>query len=185
MLVGAAYGALWESGAMNRVWSWLFAGTIDARGLIREVLAFVVGSGPLPTGRLVLLLGGIAGFLVLVRLISMVWAFVRLYDFRLTRRGQDLRITYGLFTRVTATIPVGRIQTLTVHQGWLHRRFRRASIRVETAGGRQARPCATASGSRRSSARSTCRRSSPPSCRAWRWKRCHGSRSTRGRFVAP
>ncbi|MCC7178483.1 MAG: PH domain-containing protein [Acidobacteria bacterium] len=136
VLVGAAYGALWESGAMNRVWSWLFAGTIDARGLIREVLAFVVGSGPLPTGRLVLLLGGIAGFLVLVRLISMVWAFVRLYDFRLTRRGQDLRITYGLFTRVTATIPVGRIQTLTVHQGWLHRRFRRASIRVETAGGK-------------------------------------------------
>ncbi len=136
VLVGAAYGALWESGAMNRVFGWLFAGSIDARGLIREVLAFVVGSGPLPTGRLVLLLGGIAGFLVLVRLISMVWAFVRLYDFRLTRRGQDLRITYGLFTRVTATIPIGRIQTLTVHQGWLHRTFRRASIRVETAGGK-------------------------------------------------
>lgn len=136
VLVGAAYGALWESGAMNRIWSWLFAGSIDARGLIREVLAFVVGSGPLPTGRLVLLLGGVAGFLVLVRLISMAWAFVRLYDFRLTRRGQDLRITYGLFTRVTATIPIGRVQTLTVHQGWLHRRFRRASIRVETAGGK-------------------------------------------------
>lgn len=136
VLVGAAYGALWEAGAMNRVWSWLFDGSVDARGLFREVLAFLTGSAPLPLGRLVLALGGVAGFLVLVRLISMGWAFVRLYEFRLTRQGQDLRITYGLFTRVTATIPLGRVQTLTVHQGWLHRRFRRASIRVETAGGK-------------------------------------------------
>ena len=136
VLVGAAYGALWEAGAMNRFYGWFFDGGVDARGLFREVLAFVTGSAPLPVGRLFLALGGIAGFLVLVRLISMGWAFVRLYDFRLTRQGQDLRITYGLFTRVTATIPLGRVQTLTIHQGWLHRWFDRASIRVETAGGR-------------------------------------------------
>jgi putative membrane protein len=136
VLVGAAYGALWEAGAMNRFYSWFFAGSIDARGLFREVLAFVTGSAPLPVGRLLLALGGVAGFLVLVRLISMGWAFVRLYDFRLTRQDQGLRITYGLFTRVTATIPLGRVQSLTVHQGWLHRRFHRASIRVETAGGK-------------------------------------------------
>jgi putative membrane protein len=136
VLVGAAYGALWEAGALNRAWSWIFDGSVDARGLFREVMAFLVGTAPLPAGRLFLALGGVAGFLVLVRLISMGWAFVRLHDFRLTRQNQDLRITYGLFTRVTATIPVGRVQTLTVHQGWLHRRVGRASIRVETAGGK-------------------------------------------------
>jgi len=136
VLVGAAYGALWETGAMNRVYGWFFDGGVDARGLIREVLAFMIGTGPLPAGRLLLALGGVAGFLVLVRLISMGWAFVRLHDFRLTRRGRDLRITYGLVTRVTATIPLGRVQTITVHQGWLHRRLRRASVRVETAGGK-------------------------------------------------
>jgi putative membrane protein len=136
VLVGAAYGALWEAGALNRAWSWLSDGTVDARGLLREVLAFAAGGAPLPVGRLFLALGGVAGFLILVRLISMGWAFVRLYDFRLTRRDQDLRITYGLFTRVTATIPLARVQTLTVHQGWLHRHLRRASIRVETAGGK-------------------------------------------------
>lgn len=135
VLVGAAYGALWESGALNRFYSWIFAGSVDARGLFREVLAFLAGRGTFPTGRLLVALGGVAGFLVLVRVISMAWAFVRLHDFRLTRRGPDLRITYGLFTRVAATIPIGRIQTLTVHQGWLHRRLGRASIRVETAGG--------------------------------------------------
>ncbi len=136
VLVGAAYGALWEAGAMNRFYSWFFDGSVDARGVFREVLAFVTGSAPLPVGRLFLALGGVAGFLVLVRLISMGWAFVRLYDFRLTRQDQGLRITYGLLTRVTATIPLGRVQTLTVHQGWLHRWFHRASIRVETAGGK-------------------------------------------------
>jgi putative membrane protein len=93
----------------------------------------------LPLGRVFLALGGVAVFLVLVRLISMVWAFVRLYDFRLTRRGDDLRATFGLLTRVAATIPLRRVQTVTIDQGWLHRRLGRASVRVETAGGQAGR----------------------------------------------
>jgi putative membrane protein len=136
VLVGAAYGALWEAGMMNWFWSSLFEGTIDARGLFREVAAFLVGRGPLPASRLALALGGVAAFLVLVRLISMAWAVLRLHDFRLTRTGDDLRVTYGLFTRVAATIPLRRIQTVTVRRGWLHRALGHASIRVETAGGR-------------------------------------------------
>lgn len=135
VLVGAAYGALWEAGALNWIWSWFFPGDVDARGLFRDILAALLGRSPLPVGRLLMALGGLAAFLVLVRLISMAWAFVRLYDFRLARHGDDLRITFGLFTRVTATIPRRRVQTLTIHQSWLHRRLRRASVRVETAGG--------------------------------------------------
>src|SRR5690606_37613090 len=79
--------------------------------------------------------GGIAGFFVVVRIISMGWAFIRLYDFTLARIGDDLRVEYGLFTRVTATVPIHRVQTLTIEEGWLHRRLGRASVRVETAGG--------------------------------------------------
>jgi putative membrane protein len=135
VLVGAAYGTLWEAGALNGVWSWLFEGNVDARGLLRELAAAMLGRGPLPVGRVSLALGGVALFLVLVRAISMAWAFVRLYDFRLTRRGDDLRATYGWLTRVTATIPLRRVQTVTIDQGWLHRRLGRASVRVETAGG--------------------------------------------------
>ena len=135
VLVGAAYGTLWETGALNRVWSWLLEYNVDARGLFREVAAALLGRGPLPVGRVFLALGGVAMFLILVRLISMAWAFVRLYDFRLTRRGDDLRATFGLLTRVTATIPLRRVQIVTIDQGWLHRRLGRASVRVETAGG--------------------------------------------------
>lgn len=136
VLMGALYGILWETGLMNRLWGVMLDDAIDVRGLFRQLTAFVLGRGPLPTGHLALALGGLAAFLVLARIISMAWAALRLYDFRLTRVGEDLRVTYGLFTRVAATIPIRRVQTVTVRRGWLARRLGRASIRVETAGGR-------------------------------------------------
>jgi putative membrane protein len=139
VLVGAAYGTLFETGALNRVWSWLVVGNVDARGLLREMVAALLGRGALPLGRVFLALGGVAVFLILVRLISMLWALLRLYDFRLTRRGDDLRAAFGLLTRVTATIPLRRVQTVTIDQGWLHRFLGRASVRVETAGGQAGR----------------------------------------------
>jgi putative membrane protein len=69
-----------------------------------------------------------------MRVLSMIWAIVRLYGFRLVRAGEDLRSEYGLLTRVTAAIPLRRVQALTVREGPLHRVFGRASVRVDTAG---------------------------------------------------
>ena len=80
----------------------------------------------------------IVGLLLVLRIFSVIWAIVRLYGFRLTLVGADLRTEYGLLTRVSATAPLHRIQTLTVRRGLLHRWFDRASVRVETAGGRAA-----------------------------------------------
>ena len=135
VLVGAAYGALWEAGIPGAVWERMFSVDVDMSGLMREVGAFVLRGAPMPAGRIALAAAGVLGFLVVVRVISMAWAFVRLYDFRLSRTGDDLRVEYGLFTKVMATIPAHRVQTLTIEQGWLHRRLGRASVRVETAGG--------------------------------------------------
>ena len=66
----------------------------------------------------------------------MAWAVVRLYGFRVTEVGDDLRIEYGLLTRFTATVPVRRIQSVTITEGPLYRLADRVSVRVETAGGR-------------------------------------------------
>ena len=85
--------------------------------------------------RIAIAVAAFAVFLVVVRLISMIWALVRLYDFRLTRVGEDLRTEYGLFTRVTATVPLRRVQAITINAGPLHRWLERASVRVATAGG--------------------------------------------------
>src|SRR5688500_6823294 len=65
----------------------------------------------------------------------MAWAVLRLHEFRLSRVGEDLRTEYGLLTRVTATIPLKRVQTLTIHEAPLQRLVKRVSVRVETAGG--------------------------------------------------
>ena len=138
VLMGAAYGALWEAGLMNGLWSRLLRGH-DRRAwpVQARSAAFILGRGPAARpAASPWRSAGLAAFLVLVRLVSMAWAVLRLHDFRLTRIGDDLRVTYGFFTRVAATIPLRRVQTVTVRRGWLARRLGRASIRVETAGGR-------------------------------------------------
>jgi putative membrane protein len=76
----------------------------------------------------------VAGAFLLVTAMSMVWAAVRLHGFVLRRTGDDLRAEYGFFTRVSTTIPLRRIQTLTVSEGPWYRLFDRATVRVETAG---------------------------------------------------
>ena len=74
--------------------------------------------------------------LLVMRALAAAWAALRYYGFTLTRRGEDLRAEYGLFTRMTAAVPRRRIQLLSVLRGPWHRLARRASVRAETAGGR-------------------------------------------------
>ncbi|OZG64773.1 PH domain-containing protein [Bifidobacterium eulemuris] len=48
--------------------------------------------------------------------VSIVTAMLRFYGFEVWRRGDDLVVARGLFTRRTMTIPVSRIQTITIKQ---------------------------------------------------------------------
>jgi putative membrane protein len=75
-----------------------------------------------------------AVFVLVIRLLSMVWSLVRLWGFRLQRVGDDLGTEFGVLTRVMATIPRRRIQTVTIRRTPLHRVFGAASIRVDSAG---------------------------------------------------
>lgn len=135
VLIGASYGLAWETGLLNRLGDHLFGEQTYGRGLFRDLAQGISeGQGP-PLQAVSVVVAGVAVLLLLVRIISMIWTFVRLYDFRLSRVDEDLRIGFGLLTRVAATIPLRRVQTVTIRQGPLHRWFRRASVRVETAGG--------------------------------------------------
>jgi putative membrane protein len=135
ILIGAAYGMAWESGLLGGIWTRLFGEETYGRGLFRDLFHGVSQGQGLPLTAVAIVLWGVAAFLLLVRVISMVWVFLRLYDFRLTRVQEDLRIEFGLFTRVVATVPIRRVQTITIRQGPLYRWLGRASVRVETAGG--------------------------------------------------
>ena len=70
-----------------------------------------------------------------LRIFSAVWYLLRFYGYRLEAIDRTLHLHCGLFTKVSATIPLGRVQFISVHRTWLARRFGLASIRIETAGG--------------------------------------------------
>ena len=134
VVVGTVYGVLWEAGLLGAVWD-RFANGAYTAGILSDTVR-TVAAGDLPSlGRIAVLLAGIGGLLVLVRVLSMIWSLLRLYDFRLSRAGEDLRTEYGLLTRVTATIPLRRVQTLTISESPLQRLLQRMSVRAETAGG--------------------------------------------------
>jgi putative membrane protein len=81
-----------------------------------------------------ILVGLVIGW-VLLKLLSIGWFTLRFFDYRLTRVGDDLRISSGLITRVSATIPRRRIQFISVHRPLLFRWTGFSMIKLETAGG--------------------------------------------------
>ena len=75
------------------------------------------------------------GFWILLRIFGTVWYVLRFHGYRLVRIGEDLRISCGLLTKVSATVPRKRIQFISIHRPLLFRIFGLSSIRIETAGG--------------------------------------------------
>ncbi len=134
IVIAGLMGLLWEAGIGERLVEQYVGETAAEGGLLRE-LASGSAVGDLFWQRLAVVALVVLGALLLIRLLSIALVFVRLHGFRVARIGEDLRAEYGLFTRVSATIPLRRIQTLTVSEGILHRLFGRSSIRVDTAGG--------------------------------------------------
>lgn len=135
VVVAAALGAVWEIGFMDRFVDLPFEQFLEQRDFARNAARDALGQFGWIFGRALYAVAAFLVLLVLIHVFSVVLAVVRLYDYRLTRRGEDLRAEFGLLTRVAATIPVRRIQTLTVREGPLHRLTSRVSVRADTAGG--------------------------------------------------
>lgn len=81
----------------------------------------------------VLSLAVLMAVIVLGRVLGIVLAFVRDFDFRLEHSGVRLSVERGLLTRLRASVPISRIQHWTLRQSWLMRRLQRRSVTVETA----------------------------------------------------
>lgn len=82
----------------------------------------------------------VVGTVLLLRLFSLVWSFLRFHDFRLVLVGNDLQTHSGLFTQQTVAIPRHRVQRLVIRESLLHRWFGRVSVKAETAGGKAIDP---------------------------------------------
>jgi len=131
VVLSGLFGVLWEAGLIDNILGTLFGEPTSGRGMFRAI----VGQGAPSPARIAVTLVAFGTFLIVVRGFSAAWALVTLHGFTLARAGEDLRLEYGLLTRVTATIPMHRIQALTIQEGPLHRLCGRVSIRVDTAGG--------------------------------------------------
>ena len=129
VVIAAFFGVLWEVGFLGStsLSGFLSRAFSTASDLARPLMSFV------QTG--ILVGAAVVLFFVAMRVFSMIWAVVKLWDFHLQRSGRDLTTTCGLLTKVTATIPLNRVQVVSIRQKPLHRLFGRAELRVEIAGG--------------------------------------------------
>lgn len=88
----------------------------------------------------------VLGVYLILSVLSMTLAVLRFGGFTLSRQGDDLTARYGLLSRMRITVPRRRIQRLQVDESLFHRIWRRISIRLDTAGGREESDDATLQG---------------------------------------
>jgi putative membrane protein len=146
VVLAAIFGLFWEYNMADRFmpdWDFLDREVLSDEqrprrpggGVFRELIKAANARAGYLFESLIAAAAAVVVLLVVVRLLSMLWAALRLHGFVLTREGDNLRTEYGLLTHVAATIPIGRIQTLTLRESPLHRLVGRMSARVDTAGG--------------------------------------------------
>jgi putative membrane protein len=135
VIVAAVAGLLWDAGLLDGITDRVFGEQAWGRGAAREAIQSFGTQAGLPIVRLLLMAAAVAAVLACIRVLSVAWALVRLHDFRLTRVGEDIQVRFGLLTRVSATVPLARVQAVTIREGPWHRLLGRASVRVTTAGG--------------------------------------------------
>lgn len=151
VIAGLLLGTFWQwktqSWKLDRFQGGSKSGTRDS---IREATRGIVADGNYLKGIYTYILEhyGMAGWcgllllslllvLVLLRTFSAIWYIVKFYGYRLERIEDVLHVRCGLFTQVSAAIPTGRIQLISVQRTWWQRRFGLSSIRIETAGGNE------------------------------------------------
>lgn len=131
VVVAAALGIFfemsWQFGFTDR---WGFAPTRLLVPFFDRSVDMLPGSGVVAA-----VLAGLVGLFAVLRVLSMGWAFVNLYGFRLSLVGRDLSCVHGLFTRIATSIPLHRVQVVVVRERPLHRLLGCVEVKVETAGG--------------------------------------------------
>ena len=81
----------------------------------------------------VLIMGSI--IFVFLQLMSVLWALMKFYGFKLNKHEDRLHAQMGLISKVSATIPLKRIQLYRISENPLHKYFKARTITIETAGG--------------------------------------------------
>jgi putative membrane protein len=117
-----------------------FQGAGDVMGvLINSAIKHLFGwSDSLHLGTSATVLGialAVIVFLALVRIFSVLIALLQYFGFTLSQLGRRLTVQRGLLSRLRSSLPLRRIQAYALSEGWLHRRFGKRSLKVDSAAG--------------------------------------------------
>jgi len=99
---------------------------------LSTILAFFTPSTPQPSALLVA--SRLVALVLGAWVISAAFTFAKYYDFELTRVGDELRYERGLLQRYSGSIPLEKVQTVTMTDNPLTRTAGYATLVVETAG---------------------------------------------------
>ncbi|MUV50997.1 PH domain-containing protein [Haloarcula sp. KBTZ06] len=119
---------------MDVVWAVLrFNATLAGASLSGPVVRWLTGS-PETTRLAVFAVLSVVQFLLLALVVSVALTVIEYYGFQLTQADGDLRYERGLLRRYSGNIPLEKVQTVTIRENVLMRRFGYATLAVETAG---------------------------------------------------
>jgi putative membrane protein len=99
---------------------------------VSTLLAFVIPGGAQPD--ITLVLSKLGALVLGAWIISAGLTLARYYDFQLTRVGDELRYERGLLQRYSGSIPLEKVQTITVTDNPITRAAGYGTLVVETAG---------------------------------------------------
>ncbi|MFY4813088.1 PH domain-containing protein [Haloarcula sp. AONF1] len=119
---------------MDVVWAVLrFNATLSGASLNGPVVRWLASS-PETTRLVVFAALSAIQFLLLALVVSVALTVIEYYGFQLTQADGDLRYERGLLRRYSGNIPMEKVQTVTIRENILMRRFGYATLAVETAG---------------------------------------------------
>lgn len=80
---------------------------------------------------------GIVGLVIFafLQIMSILWALLKFYEFKIEKQGNRLQANMGLLSKISATIPLKKIQLYRITENPLHKYFKARTISIETAGG--------------------------------------------------
>ena len=109
---------------------------LGALSVLVPILAPQVAGAFGPETDLLLLFGPVIaiGGLVAFWILSGFLQILRYYGFELTQRGDELRYERGLLQRYSGTVPLSKVQTVSIQENFLARLLGYASVVIQTAG---------------------------------------------------
>jgi putative membrane protein len=147
VIAGIAIGLLWQYKVADKWFPSIRFGEVEYGDNRETARAMVADSDSVKglfqavrddyglLGSMAFLALGLITLFALLRVFSALWYIFKFYGYRLELQDDSLHVKCGLLTQVSATIPRGRVQLISVQRSWLARRCGLASIRIETAGG--------------------------------------------------